>query len=659
MKFMKKTIYSTLLLAAGLGTATSCSDFLDQSSPSELTTEAVFNNTYYTSQVLNKVYGALTEDNTYSNFMSIVAGLSTDCELVDGLGADAANTSSERGNMNYNCNPGWSKLAQVWDAMYEAIEYANQVVGGVNNSPLLETGDASEKKEMLRYRAEAKTLRAMLYLDLIRLWGDVPFKTDVSEGDLSNAYIGKTDRDEIMDSLIVDLQESIEYLPWAGEESYTTEHITKGYAHGLLANIALTRAGFSIRERAKEGYITAANHSDPVYPTQRCGDEKRAELYKLAEQHLASVINSGRHALTASVSEYWRMMNIAQLQTAQPENLFEIPMVLNKSGELGYTVGFRINGQTPFFGLKGNSTGKLKMTAPYFWSFDQSGKDARRDITCANSQIRNRDGVIKEEILGNSPFGIYCGKWDYRIMSENSTWLAAVRAGDASAKICSGVNVVKMRYPYVLLMYAEVVNENYGPDGHGVDAEGQTCSLSAKDALVEVHRRAYNDKAEGERFINNVIAEKGFFEAVVQENAWELAGEGVRKFDLIRWNLLSEKIDRFKADYTEGVSKTVEEGGYPEKVYYKAKANPVFATEEIDMSTVDWYSGESQSGYTSANFWGRERTDTKGQEQLNVNLPSIASGLNRDVLNRYLLPIASTTISTSNGQLHNSYGYTD
>ena len=31
--------------------------------------------------------------------------------------------------------------------------------------------------------------------------------------------------------------------------------------------------------------------------------------------------------------------------------------------------------------------------------------------------------------------------------------------GTSDQKVCSGINVVKMRYPQVLLMYAEVVNE--------------------------------------------------------------------------------------------------------------------------------------------------------------------------------------------------------
>lgn len=116
--------------------------------------------------------------------------------------------------MNYNCSPGWSRLANVWDAMYKLIENTNLVIEGVEASPLLNPSeDTSEaralKKTMLCYRAEAKTLRAMVYLDLIRLFGDIPFKMERSQSDLSNAYLGKTDRDEIMDSLITDLEEII------------------------------------------------------------------------------------------------------------------------------------------------------------------------------------------------------------------------------------------------------------------------------------------------------------------------------------------------------------------------------------------------------------------------------------------------------------------
>ena len=511
-------IYKTLFLGLGLIALSSCSDFLNQTSPSELDNESTFNNAYYTELALNKVYGSLTQDQTYSNFLPIIAGTNTDCELIDGLGTDASNTSSERGNMNYNANPGWSQLSKVWDAMYGVIENANLVVDGINNSQLIQQAGAT-RTSMMRFRAEAMTLRAMIYFDLIRLFGDIPFKTESSNSDLSNVYIGKADRDDIMDELIIELEEAIGYLPWAGEDGYTTEHVSKGYAHALLANIAMTRAGYAIREQAKDGYITGDN-SDATYPTQRCSDTKRRELFELAEKHLAAVVSSGKHKLNPSVEEYWRLINIGQLDQTYQENLFEIPMGLNKSGELGYTIGYRINGASSLFGPKGNSSGKLKLTAPYYLSFGEG--DIRRDLTCAISQLSTDKNtkVFKEYMLGNAPFGLYCGKWDYRKMMENSEWYAAVLASDQ--KVCSGINVVKMRYPQVLLMYAESMNE-----------QSKMTSDIWDKTIKPLRERAGFDAAycsyPGSSDLRQVIRD---------ERRVELALEGRRVFDLRRWALL-------------------------------------------------------------------------------------------------------------------------
>ncbi|MCD8260272.1 MAG: RagB/SusD family nutrient uptake outer membrane protein [Bacteroides sp.] len=634
-----KNIFKTLILGAGLLGMVSCSYFLDQDSPSELDQNTVFNSTYYTGLALNKVYGDLTQDQTYSQYLSIVWVLNSDCELVDGLGNDAYLTS-ERGNMNYNATPGWASLASMWTAMYRMIENANLVIEGIEGSPLL-SNEGSDRTTMLRYKGEALTLRAMLHLDLIRYFGDIPMKMETTQPSLENVYLGKTNRDEIMDRLIEDLEEAIEYLPWAGEVStYTTEHITKGYAHALLANIALTRSGWNIREKALEGYITAT-YSDPVYPTQRCDDQTRKAMYELALQHLSAIMTSNVHNLNPSIENHWYLINQRVLDETYKENIFEIPMGLARSGELGYTVGVRINGSSSRYGVKGNSSGKLKLTAPYFWSFDK--KDLRRDLTVAGYQLKEDNGVLIEEMLGNAPFGLYCAKWDIRKMNEE--WRqAAIDAGDA--KCMTGINVVKMRYANILLMYAEVMNELYGPDVAG------PAGMSARQALSELHTRSFADadKAAAAAYIASIPADQ-FFDAIVDENAWELAGEGFRKFDLIRWNLLVVKTEQFKEEYV-----TQMEEEYPAKVYFKYNDDM-----SIDMSSVHWYEEpDDTSGYESNSFWGAERTATT-QTQLTVNLPSISSGLLNDpqVINRYLLPIGSTTISAANGALSNSYGYSN
>jgi len=645
-----KKILSLMALTCAFGMS-SCSDFLDQKSESDMDGDVVFASEYYTGLRVNKLYGALAQDRTYSQDIPIKWGSNTDCELVDGLGQNAYNETHYRGVGNYNVNAGFGNLNGSWTAMYGIIEDANINIEGIQNSSLLTVG-GSTQRAVERYLGECKTMRAMIYFDLLRYFGDIPYKMESTKPDLSNAYLPKTDRDVIMDGLMTELEEAIELLPWAGEVSqYTTEHFTKGYAHALLGQIALTRAGYAIREAAKEGYETAS-FSDPTYPTQRPGAAERKALYEKALKHFTAVITSGRHQLNPSFENEWYLLNQLTLDQTYRENIFEIPMGEGATGELGYSVGVRLNGKTTQYGY-GNSTGPLKVTAPLLYSYDPN--DTRRDITCSNMQIAQNTtlGVTEEQILKNAPFGMYVGKWDPRKMSAK--WLESNLV--AEGKHTTGINVVRMRYPQVLLWYAEVMNELAGPDGRYEGDAGMT----ARQALAEVHTRAFNadHKADAQAYVDAIPANKdAFFNAIVDENAWEFAGEGLRKFDLIRWNLLVAKIQEFKETYLRQLT----DGTYQEKIYF----NYTDATKtKIDYSSITWYglpAGKTEADYDSSmDSFGSSKTDTGTDTQVDTNLPSISSGLleNAQVKNRYLMPIGSTTISASGGALHNSYGYSD
>ncbi len=645
-----KKILSLMALTCAFGMS-SCSDFLDQKSESDMDGDVVFDSEYYTGLRVNKLYGALAQDRTYSQDIPIKWGSNTDCELVDGLGQNAYNETHYRGVGNYNVNPGFGNLNGSWTAMYGIIEDANINIEGIQNSSLLTAG-GSTQKAVERYLGECKTMRAMIYFDLLRYFGDIPYKMESTKPGLSNAYLPKTDRDVIMDGLMTELEEAIELLPWAGEVSqYTTEHFTKGYAHALLGQIALTRAGYAIREAAKEGYETAS-FSDPTYPTQRPDAATRKALYEKALKHFTAVITSGRHQLNPSFENEWYLLNQLTLDQTYRENIFEIPMGEGATGELGYTVGVRLSGVTTEYGY-GNSTGPLKVTAPLLYSYDPN--DTRRDVTCSNMQIAQNTtlGVTEEQILKNAPFGMYVGKWDPRKMSakwrENNL--------KASGKHTTGINVVRMRYSQVLLWYAEVMNELAGPDGRYEGDAGMT----ARQALAEVHTRAFNadHKADAQAYVDAIPANKdAFFNAIVDENAWEFAGEGLRKFDLIRWNLLVAKIQEFKETYLRQLT----DGTYQEKIYFNYTDE---TKTKIDYSSITWYglpADKTEADYDSSmDSFGSSKTDTGTDTQVDTNLPSISSGLleNAQVKNRYLMPIGSTTISASGGALHNSYGYSD
>lgn len=656
-------IFSILAISAAAVSLSACSDFLDTSSDSQQTIDDAYESVYFTGQRINAIYGGLANDRTYVQDIPIKWGSNTDIELVDGLGDNATNSTHYRGVGNYNVDPGYTTLSGEWNKLYSVIEDCNECIQGISKSSLLSDGNASQK-EMQRYLGEAYVLRAMLYFDMLRYWGDIPFVTEPSASDLSNVYVGKTDRDEIMDYLMEDLKKATELLPWADAVTgYTTEHATKGYAYGLLGQMALTRAGWAIREQAKEGYETATLDSDPTYPTQRPAEAKRQEMYKLAMESFTAIITNATHNLNPSFKNEWYLLNQLTLDKSYHENLFEIPMGLGATGELGYTCGLRMDKPgTSTYGYN-NSPGALQLTSTLFYSYKEN--DTRRDVTCATIKLADDDnGITRETMVGNTPFALCVGKWDPRMMSE--AWLAQNLA--ASGKVGYGINPVKMRYSQVLLYYAEAMNELAGPDAHYEGDAGMT----AREALSEVHCRAYDNafKSEAKAYVDGIAADKdAFFNALVDENKWELAGECVRKFDLIRWNLLSEKIREFKQEFITQLAT----GVYQETVYFNYKDE---AKTQIDMESVTWNGvpdGKLSTDYQgSADSFGKCDLSKTSDKQVYTNLPSISSGLvgtttvTADgtvsfeapaVKNRYVMPIASTTISSSQGNLSNSYGY--
>ena len=228
---------------------TSCMDnFLDTESPSIPSDENLFKSTALTEAALMGVYATMTDTYIYGQKLCVNWQGASDVEVGSGAFSTENYNSTLRdegaGNFyddNYNRNTRWDKL-------YYLAESATTIVDGIRRSPLMQS--TSDKAAMRRYLGEALALKALGYFELIRYWGDVPYKEHASESGLGNVYIGKVDRDIVYNYIIGDLKEAIEYLPWMGEESYTVERMNKGFAKGLLAKVALFAGGWSEIGRA-------------------------------------------------------------------------------------------------------------------------------------------------------------------------------------------------------------------------------------------------------------------------------------------------------------------------------------------------------------------------------------------------------------------------
>lgn len=600
----------------GLVSLNSCDDFLQTETQSNYTTDVVFASPAYTYNALMGVYSLLTQDHTYSIRLSMYYTMNTDIEAV-AFANNQVDDNGRRGIGNYLSSPGNTELERPWNTLYQAIERANLIIAEIPKSAVVSNGTDAEKAAMWSYYGEALTLRALFYAELARNWGDVPFKTEPTNPNGTNFFLPKTNRSEIFDALILDLDEAETYVPWITQSSARTpERITKSFVKGLKARIALSRGGYSYRKN-----------------NQMERDADWLKYYEIANKETKDVIESGIHSLNPSFKNVFYSQCQLRIDNTYNESLFEIGNGISRSGEAGYYIGVRF-ATSPKYGY-GNGGGVV--TTPYYlYSFDPT--DSRRLVSVAFYAY----DATPQQVIYNMPYDYRIGKWSYKWMTE--TYLNLNRA--ASNKLLTGVNWSMMRYSDVLLMFAETENVlNGGPTG------------AAKQALKDVRKRAFpvsQHASKVEAFVEALGNQSDFFNAIVDERALEFGGEGIRKYDLIRWNLLKQKIDESKEMNRRIVDGLAPYDNLPAYLFYRYDVND---PEELDFANLnlDVDLGSDQiPGYTRI-AWLRGLSDTN-KTTFKTWLDLHSSGLNQNP-NRHLVPIAQSVVESANGVFVNDYGY--
>ena len=126
--------------------------------------------------------------------------------------------------------------------MYSGIERSNLIIEGLRNY-----GNTDTDAGMAYLLGETLTLRAMIYYDLIKAWGDVPARFSSVNGE--SIYVKKANRDVIFKQILSDLEEAIGYLPYPNTTKavQTNDRVNKVFAEGLYARIALAASGYALR----------------------------------------------------------------------------------------------------------------------------------------------------------------------------------------------------------------------------------------------------------------------------------------------------------------------------------------------------------------------------------------------------------------------------
>ncbi|SNR48061.1 RagB/SusD family nutrient uptake outer membrane protein [Flavobacterium sp. ov086] len=578
---MKNNIFSRrAIVAAGIACLllplNSCDKEIEVTPYSYFTTANFFKNVDEATMATLGVYESMSSMDSYGWNISLMFDADTDIVQMSGEGAD-----DWRAIAHYQGISQTIAFYNSWSKLYEGIDRANVVIEKIPQMTLYGNGTDNQKEQLNRLIGEAKFLRGFYYSELVRLWGDVPFKTKSSQsGDnLKGALV---DRKEIYTQIIKDMQEAALVLP---ESTPTDERINKWAAKSMLARVALFAGGYSLN--------TDGTMKRP---------ENYKDYYRLAQQQINDVMAQNPYKLNPSYAKVFK--NQCQHVLEPTENIFQVAFY-NPSGNIGNAswVG-NFNGPTTANGFYPSNIARCLVPKPFYNSFDP--QDQRRDFSIATYSIN---------ALGNKVALLTARQDESWTVAK---WSREYQTNATAERVYTHINWVVMRYSDLLLMRAEVENElNEGPNpiaydainqvrrrGFGADIQGSgiaidivdkgtgytaaanvlititggggsdasaavvtlasgsigtTAMLRSGDGYTSVPTvtiTSTNGKGSGATAtarlltkptqtqinLKSGLSKAEFLKALQKERAMELSGEGLRRADLIRWGILSDKI---------------------------------------------------------------------------------------------------------------------
>lgn len=225
-----------IVLCALLG-MTACTKELQLYPETEKVAGNFYRNEAEIEEAVNAVYAALQKKGVYDIAMLAIGEIPGE----DAYDETPANDDGVYGMLDmYNVIPQSSLIADVWRDSYIAIQRANIVINRIQ--PI----SFSKEETKLNRIGEMKFIRALLYFNLVRIYGDVPLVVD--EVDDPQAYFGqgRTVKDKVYEQIKEDLKESIELLSNRSEAN--KGRVFKASALGLLGKVEMT---LGYQEKAK------------------------------------------------------------------------------------------------------------------------------------------------------------------------------------------------------------------------------------------------------------------------------------------------------------------------------------------------------------------------------------------------------------------------
>lgn len=385
-----KLKYNLIAIALLGFSFSSCSDFLEQNPQTDLSENDFYKTADDILSAVNGAYSSLQEGDIYGNWY-VFGEIPSDNTRNQLSGSVTTQNEFDQ----FYIDTQNSMIANFWKAAYKVINRTNTILGRID-------GIEINTELANRYKLECKFIRALMYFNLVRVYGDVPLV--LKEISISESYdILREPKENVYNQIIADLKEAQD-LP----VSYSTAEdgrATQGAAKALLANVYMT-----------------------------------LHKYAEAETILAEIINSGRYSLlentpgSLNIDGYKNVFS--PVNHNSKEGIFEIQFLKGGYGEgSNYANNFAPENSGTNVVAVGGTGGNNIPEMDIYNAYEEG--DLRRDFSMSLGYYDNR----KNNEWVESRY--VCKFMDVPYLNN-----------DASN------NYPVIRYADVILMYAEALNQN-------------------------------------------------------------------------------------------------------------------------------------------------------------------------------------------------------
>lgn len=342
-----------------------------------------------------------------------------------------------------------------------------------------------------RLKGEAQFIIALKYMEMTTLYQDVPLVDKVLP--LAESDIPKSSKDEVVKYALSLLDTAIPNLPVRYPTAADNGRITKGAALSLKARLLLFNNRWAEAAAAAKAVMDLNQYQ--LHP-------------KFNELFLTSFNNQTKEVILAY--QYAKDLSVHTLQFSYSF----------------YQVG---------------GTGASLPLPDLVNSFES--KDGlpitESPLYDPLKPFENRDPRFAQTFI--TPFEVFAGikydpvnNKDDKTQAKTYVYYRKYIADMVNQQRSSWVNWIIFRYADVLLMYAEAKNEATGPDETVYAALDQ---IRTRAGMPKVDRAKYGTQAKLRDFIRN-------------ERRVELAGEGLRYYDILRWKIADQVLNKSIVSFT-------------------------------------------------------------------------------------------------------------